>query len=102
MFTQPIMYKKIKTHPTALSCIPEKLEAEGVLRVGELDTLKSNFQSFLNDEFEENYKPNKADWLDGKWSGLTKRPDDYERGKTSIKRMFLKNINCTHNYTKQP
>ena len=46
------MYKKIKTHPTTLELYSSKLEAEGVLRVGELDTLKSNFQSFLNDQFE--------------------------------------------------
>ena len=46
------------------------------------------------DEFEagKNYKPNKADWLDGKWSGLTKRPDSYERGKTSIKKDVFKKI----------
>ena len=78
MFTQPIMYKKIKTHPTALELYSKKLEEEGILRDGEMKKLKSNFQSFLNDEFEagKNYKPNKADWLDGKWSGFTKRPDN--------------------------
>ncbi len=94
MFTQPIMYKKIKTHPTALELYARKLEAEGILRDGELNKLKSNFQSFLNDEFEagKNYKPNKADWLDGRWSGLTKRPDNYERGKTSIKKDVFKKI----------
>ena len=48
---------------------------------------------FLSKEFEvsKSYKPNKADWLDGKWSGLGKytkeavvKDGQYQRGKTSI------------------
>ena len=44
-------------------------------------------------EYLWNYETGiKADWLDGKWSGLTKRPDNYERGKTSIKKDVFKKI----------
>ena len=41
---------------------------------GEIEDLKISFQKFLSKEFEvsKSYKPNKADWLDGKWSGLGK------------------------------
>ena len=36
----------------------------------------------MNDEFEagKDYKPNKADWLDGRWSHLNKRDEEYQRG----------------------
>jgi 2-oxoglutarate dehydrogenase E1 component len=40
----------------------------------------------MNDEFEagKEYRPNKADWLDGKWSHLDKQNKKYQRGKTAI------------------
>ena len=31
------------------------------------------------------YKPNKADWLDGRWSHLDKKDEEYQRGETAIK-----------------
>ncbi|PZO63497.1 MAG: 2-oxoglutarate dehydrogenase E1 component, partial [Pelagerythrobacter marensis] len=44
------------------------------------------FQAHLNEEFEigKNFKPNKADWLDGKWSGLSTEGEEYTPGKTGI------------------
>jgi 2-oxoglutarate dehydrogenase E1 component len=49
--------------------------------------MKAAFQAHLNDEFEagKEYRPNKADWLDGKWSHLDKMKEKkYQRGKTAI------------------
>ncbi len=93
MFTQPKMYAKIKKHKTTLQKYSEKLSEEGLVPEGEIEDLKISFQKFLSKEFEvsKNYKPNKADWLDGKWSGLGKytkesviKDGQYQRGKTSI------------------
>jgi 2-oxoglutarate dehydrogenase E1 component len=86
MFTNPIMYKKIKTHKTTLSLYTERLVKDGLIPEGEIEDMKTAFQAHLNDEFEagKNYKPNKADWLDGRWSHLDRNKDDYVRGKTEI------------------
>ena len=93
MFTQPKMYAKIKKHKTTLQQYSEKLSKEGLVPEGEIEDLKISFQNFLSKEFEDSksYKPNKADWLDGKWSGLGKytkesviKDGQYQRGKTSI------------------
>ena len=93
MFTQPKMYAKIKKHKTTLQKYSEKLSKEGLVPEGEIEDLKISFQKFLSKEFEvsKSYKPNKADWLDGKWSGLGKytkesviKDGQYQRGKTSI------------------
>ena len=50
--------------------------------------MKAAFRSRLEDDFEaaDNYKPNKADWLDGRWSGLktTKIDDDPRKGQTGV------------------
>ncbi|MCV6586847.1 MAG: 2-oxoglutarate dehydrogenase E1 component, partial [Marinibacterium sp.] len=86
MFTNPLMYKRIKTHKTTLSLYTERLVKDGLIPEGEIEDMKAAFQSHLNDEFEagKDYKPNKADWLDGRWSHLEREQDDYQRGETAI------------------
>ncbi|UWR07513.1 MULTISPECIES: 2-oxoglutarate dehydrogenase E1 component [Ruegeria] len=86
MFTNPIMYKKIKTHKTTLSLYTERLVKDGLIPEGEIEDMKAAFQAHLNDEFEagKDYKPNKADWLDGRWSHLDKNKEEYVRGDTAI------------------
>ena len=86
MFTNPIMYKKIKTQKTTLTLYTDRLVKDGLIPEGEIEDLKTGFQSFLNEEFEagKNYKPNKADWLDGRWAHLDRNKEDYQRGQTAI------------------
>jgi len=94
MFTNPIMYKKIKQQKTTLSLYTERLVKDGLIPEGEIDDLKASFQSYLADEFEagKDYKPNKADWLDGKWSHLDRKDEDYQRGETSIEEKTFNEI----------
>ncbi len=86
MFTNPVMYKRIKGHKTTLSLYTERLVKDGLIPEGEIEDMKAAFQAHLNEEFEagKDYKPNKADWLDGRWSHLDKKDEDYQRGKTSV------------------
>ncbi|GLO75674.1 2-oxoglutarate dehydrogenase subunit E1 [Phaeobacter italicus] len=86
MFTNPLMYKKIKGHKTTLSLYTERLVKDGLIPEGEIEDMKAAFQARLNEEFEagKEYKPNKADWLDGRWSHLDKKEEDYQRGQTAI------------------
>ncbi|WP_420005171.1 2-oxoglutarate dehydrogenase E1 component [Arenibacterium sp. LLYu02] len=87
MFTNPLMYKTIKGHKTTLSLYTERLVKDGLIPEGEIEDMKAAFQALLNEEFEagKTYKPNKADWLDGRWSHLDKQDEDYQRGETAIK-----------------
>ncbi|MEM7295678.1 MAG: 2-oxoglutarate dehydrogenase E1 component, partial [Pseudomonadota bacterium] len=86
MFTNPLMYKKIKTQKTTLTLYTERLVRDGLIPEGEIEDMKAEFQARLNGEFEagKDYKPNKADWLDGRWSHLDKRGEEYQRGQTAI------------------
>ena len=87
MFTNPLMYKKIKQQKTSLTLYTERLVRDGLIPEGEIEDMKTAFQAHLNEEFEagKDYKPNKADWLDGRWSHLDRnKEDNYQRGKTSI------------------
>ncbi|APG48371.1 2-oxoglutarate dehydrogenase E1 component [Phaeobacter porticola] len=94
MFTNPLMYKKIKGHKTTLSLYTERLVKDGLIPEGEIEDMKASFQARLNEEFEagKNFKPNKADWLDGRWSHLDKQKEDYQRGKTSVSPETFKEV----------
>src|SRR6202521_4543978 len=72
MFTQPLMYKTIQSHPTTLEIYAKKLIGEGVVTEGEVEKMKSDWRARLDVELEasQSYKSNKADWLDGRWSGF--------------------------------
>ena len=86
MFTQPQMYERIKKHKTTLQLYNERLVRDGLIPEGEVEDKKAQFQAFLNDEFEagKDYRPNKADWLDGRWSHLDRKGEEYQRGQTWI------------------
>ena len=86
MFTNPAMYKEIKGHKTTLQLYTERLVKDGLIPEGEIEDMKAAFQAHLNEEFEvgKNFKPNKADWLDGKWSGLSNEGAEYIPGNTGI------------------
>ncbi|MEM8698463.1 MAG: 2-oxoglutarate dehydrogenase E1 component [Pseudomonadota bacterium] len=86
MFTQPKMYKAIKKHKTVIQLYSDRLVADGLISAEEVDQNRVNFQNFLAEEFESGrtYRPNKADWLDGRWSDLERSEGEYQRGQTAI------------------
>ncbi len=95
-FTQPIMYKNIRAHQTTVQLYGAKLIAEGVITESEFEAMKADWRAKLEIEYEagQAYKPNKADWLDGVWSGLRSADaaDDPRRGKTAVPVKSLKEI----------
>lgn len=96
-FTQPIMYKKIRSHKTTVQLYSEKLISENVVTEAEVEAMKAEWRAKLEIEFEagQAFKPNKADWLDGAWSGLrttADQVDDPRRGKTAVPLKQLKEI----------
>jgi 2-oxoglutarate dehydrogenase E1 component len=68
-FTQPIMYKKIRSHATTLKIYGKKLSDEGLTSLGEIENDKINFKNFLEKEFNssKNYK-SELKWFEGAWS----------------------------------
>jgi 2-oxoglutarate dehydrogenase E1 component len=95
-FTQPLMYKAIAAHPTALEIYGNKLAGEGVVTSAEVDTMKADWRKHLDDELEaaQSYRANKADWLDGRWAGFKAADgaDDPRRGHTGVAIATLKDI----------
>ncbi|MFL4992161.1 MAG: 2-oxoglutarate dehydrogenase E1 component [Microvirga sp.] len=96
-FTQPKMYKIIRQHPSTLEIYAKKLMAEGAATEAEVEEMKAAWRAKLDIEFEtaQGYKPNKADWLDGRWSGLKaarEDADDARRGQTGLPAEALKDL----------
>lgn len=98
-FTQPVMYKNIRSRKSTLEIYSEKLIAEGVVTEGEIDKMRADWRSRLDAEFEagQAYKPNKADWLDGRWAGMKPAQDaeDPRRGNTGVPLAELRAIGKT-------
>jgi 2-oxoglutarate dehydrogenase E1 component len=94
MFTNPVMYNRIRKQKSTLQLYTERLISDGLVPEGEIEDVKAAFQARLNEEFEaaKEYLPNKADWLDGRWSHVRKEGADYQRGKTGVKLADLKDI----------
>jgi 2-oxoglutarate dehydrogenase E1 component len=87
----------VRQHPSTLEIYSKKLIAEGVVSEAEVEGMRSAFRAKLDSELEIalGYKPNKADWLDGRWAGLKAArtdEDDARRGRTGVPAETLKEI----------
>jgi len=87
-FTQPLMYKAINAHPTAVEIYGRRLAGDGVVTEGEVEKMKADWRARLDVELEasQSYRPNNADWLDRRWSGFkaARDADDPRRGNTGV------------------
>src|SRR5690606_12120661 len=58
-FTQPIMYRTIKSHKTTVQLYGQKLIDEGLITQQEIDEMRAGWRAHLESEFEtgQSYKP---------------------------------------------
>jgi len=93
-FTQPAMYRAIASHPTTREIYAGRLIDEGLIDEAEAERFSSDFVARLEREFEaaKSYRPNKADWLEGVWSGLSIASGDDRRGETAASQELLAEV----------
>jgi 2-oxoglutarate dehydrogenase E1 component len=84
-FTQPLMYAEIRKHPPVSELYGARLRQEGVIDPAWAEARISEFTALLENEFEaaKSYLPNKADWFEGRWSGLG-RPETPETERRNV------------------
>ena len=92
-FTQPIMYTKIKKHPTTLNIYANKLIKEGVIVQEEFNSMKMKFKNLLEEQFKtaKEYKP-KLEWYEGVWSRYKPERGKDRRGDTGVSLDKIKKI----------
>ena len=93
-FTQPLMYKKIKSHKSVADTYAEKVINEKLFDNNKVLNMKSDFIKHLDSEFEaaKSFKPNKADWLNGFWANMKSSRGSKRKIPTSISKSDFKNI----------
>jgi 2-oxoglutarate dehydrogenase E1 component len=93
-FTQPLMYRAIKEHPTTLSLYAQRLVGERVVSEDDVKRMQHGFTEQLDSESEasKNHRPDRADWLDGRWTGFAAAPEGDRRGETIVPEETLKRV----------
>uniref|UniRef100_A0A182JC46 2-oxoglutarate dehydrogenase, mitochondrial n=1 Tax=Anopheles atroparvus TaxID=41427 RepID=A0A182JC46_ANOAO len=87
MFTQPLMYKKIRGTKPALDIYANQLITEGVVTAEEVKSVKDKYEKICEEAFEQaktethiKYK----DWIDSPWSGFFEGKDPLKVAPTGV------------------
>ena len=82
-FTQPLMYEKIRSHPSTVKVYGKKLVDEKMMSNENLDDSIKKFKDLLDDQFKnaKDYKP-KIEWFEGTWSAYRPEKGKDKRGVT--------------------
>lgn len=72
MYTQPLLYQRIATHPDSLTVYEKHLQAEGTCTEEEVKATRAMVQKTLESEYEasKTWVSQASDWLSSKWSGF--------------------------------
>ena len=89
-FTQPIMYRKIRSHPTTLNIYTKKISSDGLLSESQINKKKQDFKKFLENQFNDskNYK-SELKWFDGVWSRFKPGLGKDKRGVSGVDKKIL-------------
>ena len=82
-FTQPLMYEKIRSHPSPVKVYGNKLIRDNIINNNDLENLIKKFKDLLDDQFKnaKDYKP-KIEWFEGTWSAYKPEKGKDKRGIT--------------------
>ena len=84
-FTQPLMYKQIRSHPSPVKVYGTKLINEKTILDDDLKNYIKQFKDLLDDQYKnaKNYKP-KIEWFEGTWSAYKPEKGKDKRGISGV------------------
>ena len=96
-FTQPLMYNAIGAHLSTRDLYAQRLVDEGIYDQEAAQQVVADRIAYLDAEFDAgtNYLPNKADWLEGSWSGMVTAHGEDRRGETAVELDKLRQIGAS-------
>ncbi|XP_074595074.1 oxoglutarate dehydrogenase Nc73EF isoform X2 [Brevipalpus obovatus] len=96
MFTQPLMYTKIRKQIPVLDLYSQKLLEEGVCTADEIETVKQKYDGILQEAFKKGDvtgKIHNKDWLDSPWHGFFGDDrDPYKSDPTGVSEEILSHV----------
>ncbi|XP_066260737.1 2-oxoglutarate dehydrogenase complex component E1 isoform X3 [Euwallacea similis] len=87
MFTQPLMYRKIRSTKSSLDKYAEQLLSESVVTEAEVKDVKGKYDKICEDALEKARKETHIkykDWIDSPWSGFFEGKDPLKVANTGI------------------
>ena len=89
LYTQPVMYHKVKEQPTLEKIYSQKLISENVISDAEHQKMVADFEAHLSAEFDKavTYKPTEADWLKGDWKSIKNGDNSVAATKVPVKKL---------------
>ena len=92
-FTQPLMYKKIRSHPSTANIYGQKLVNESLISKEDFNFQTKKFKELLDEQFKtaKDYKP-KIEWFEGTWSRYKPKKGKDKRGVTGVDLKTVKEI----------
>jgi len=92
-FTQPLMYKKIRSHPSTVNIYGEKLIKDSLILKEDLNLQIKKFKDLLDQQFKtaKDYKP-KIEWFEGTWSKYKPEKGKDKRGATGVELNIILDI----------
>jgi 2-oxoglutarate dehydrogenase E1 component len=95
-FTQPIMYRAIAKLRTTRALYAERLAQEQMVAPADARKMVEGFNATLEaaNQAAQGYKVNKADWLEGHWSGLKQADEeiDHQDDATAVDADVLRRV----------
>jgi 2-oxoglutarate dehydrogenase E1 component len=92
LYTQPLMYNKIKDHQSLEKIYSQQLISSNVISESQYQEMVKDFEDKLNKEFNlaNDFKVLEADWLKGDWKNI--KNGDQNISQTSISKKILQDL----------
>ncbi|EFX79624.1 hypothetical protein DAPPUDRAFT_197428 [Daphnia pulex] len=95
MFTQPLMYSKIRKMKSVMDKYSAKLIEEGTVTKEEVDDVRNKYEKICEEAYVKAQKETQIrykDWLDSPWSGFFEGKNPLKMGNTGVIEETLKHI----------
>lgn len=98
MFTNPVLYNKIKIHPSAMNKYAKKIEKQNIVLSDEFNTMQTEFLNTLEKAFEASntYSVKLPEWKVGGWKEIKSSTEkSAEEFSTGVSKSLIKSIGTT-------
>ena len=97
MFTQPLMYQKIRAHKNPQQLYSDRLLSEGSVSKEQIKSIVDKVQKTLHDNFNsaKDYKPSVSEWLSSVWKGFMSPSQHSRIRNTGVPLSLLKEVGET-------